>query len=122
MHLIPSLAKIQLARPFRVNGVTLVWVDHHTKQAAISLRIKSWLKKYASLRQTYIDELADVSRLEIPEHRGLVEVSHVGDVVKLLHFRRIDLHQLARLESLFLPANLSGNFMDYSLSERFFLL
>ena len=75
-------------------------------------------------RQTYIDQLADISRLEIPEHRGLVEVSHVGDIlninlynitiyllhfnifhtVKLFHLRRVDLHKLACLESLFLPA------------------
>ena len=74
--------------------------------------------------KTYIDQLADVSRLEIPEHRGLVEVSHVGDVlninfynifiyqlyfdichtVKFFHLRRVDLHKLTRLESLFLPA------------------
>ena len=33
-------------------------------------------------RQTYIDQLADVSRLEIPEHRGFVEVSHVGDILR----------------------------------------
>ena len=34
-------------------------------------------------RQTYIDQLADVSRLQIPEHRGLVEVSHVGDILNI---------------------------------------
>ena len=75
-------------------------------------------------RKTYIDQLADISRLEIPEHRGLVEVSHVGDILniilynmficlsyfntfytfKFFHLRRVDLHKLTRLESLFLPA------------------
>ena len=34
-------------------------------------------------RQTYIDQLADVSCLQIPEHRGLVEVSHVGDILDI---------------------------------------
>ena len=35
-------------------------------------------------RETYIDQLADVSRLEIPEHRRLVEVSHVGDILNII--------------------------------------
>ena len=56
-------------------------------------------------RQTYIDQLADVSGLQIPEHRSLIEVSHVGDVVKLFHLWGVDLHQLARFERLVLPAN-----------------
>ena len=62
-------------------------------------------KVVSSVTQTHIDQLADVSRLEIPEHRGLVEVSHVGDIVELLHLWRVDLHQLTRLERLFFPPN-----------------
>ena len=38
-HLVPPLANVELASPLRVDGITFVWVDHHTKQAAISLRI-----------------------------------------------------------------------------------
>ena len=38
-HLVPPLAKVELASPLCVDGITFVWVDHHTKQAAICLRI-----------------------------------------------------------------------------------
>ena len=38
-HLVPPLANVELASPLRVDGITFVWVDHHTKQAAICLRI-----------------------------------------------------------------------------------
>ena len=51
--------------------------------------------------QTYIDQLADVSRLQIPEHRGLVEVSHVGDILN------INLYNISIYFLYFIPSNFS---------------
>ena len=103
-HLISSLAKIKLASPLRIDGIAFVWVDYNAKQSRVGLKIHLF-RKLIVTELTYIDQLADISRLEVPEHRRFVEVSHVRDVVELLHLWRIHLHQLVRLEGLFLPAN-----------------
>ena len=50
-----------------------------------------------------VDQLGHIACLQIPEDRSLIEVGHVGHIVKLLHLGRVDLHHLGRLEGLRLP-------------------
>ena len=45
---------------------------------------------------TYVDQLGHISRLQVPEDRGLVQISQIGDVIELLHLRRVDLLDLAK--------------------------
>ena len=42
--LVPSLTDVQLNHSVGVEEIALVWVDDHTKEAAISLRIRCWVK------------------------------------------------------------------------------
>ena len=89
---IPPLTDIDVNHTVGVDGVALVRVDDNTEQARIGLGVA--YTSYAMLiciQVTYIDELGNVSGLQIPQNRSLVEIGHVGHIVKLLHLGRVDL-------------------------------
>ena len=51
---------------------------------------------------TYVDHFGLVARLEVPQHRRLVQVGQVGHVLALLELGRVHLGDLVALEALFL--------------------
>ena len=57
---------------------------------------------YISQKVAYIDELAQVAVLEVPEDRGVVEVREAGHVLAFLELGRVDLRHLPLLEGLLL--------------------
>ncbi len=84
-HLVPPLAQVELNHCGGVDGKPLVGVDHHAEEAGVG-----------------VDELADISALEIPQDRRLIQEGEVGHVLTLLKLGWIDLSYLITLEGLFL--------------------
>ena len=133
-NLVPPLAQVDFDRRRGVNRVPLVRVHRHTEEARIGLqnlddisqisnidRIRSLTKlldlllgKYHQLyntsrspsrrSSTYVNHLGLVPRLQVPQHRGLVQVGQVGHVLALLKLGRVHLGDLLALEGLFLKA------------------
>ena len=96
-NLVPPLANVELHHPGGVDGVPLVRVDHHTEQARVGLNISYPVLLTVILnRKTYINQLGHISRLQIPEDRGLVEIGQIGDIIELFHLGRVDLLDLAK--------------------------
>ena len=55
--------------------------------------------------KSYVDQLGLVSRPEVMEDRGLVEIGEVGHVLTLLKLGRVDLLDLISLEHLLVVSN-----------------
>ena len=51
---------------------------------------------------TYVDKLIDITRFQVPKHRGIVKVGQVGHVLAFLVFGRVHLLQLVFLKGLLL--------------------
>ena len=73
-HLIPTLANVHRDNTVGVDGVPLIRIDDHAEETRVG-----------------VDQLGDVSGLQVPEDGCLVQVSHVGNVIKLFHLGWIDL-------------------------------
>ena len=46
---------------------------------------------FVLISHTYIDKLGNISSLQIPQNRSLIEIGHVRHIVELLHLGRVDL-------------------------------
>ena len=53
---------------------------------------------------THVNHLGLVTRFQVPQHRGLVEVGQVGHVLALFELGRVHLGDLVALQDLFLKA------------------
>ena len=103
--LVPPLAQVDLDRRQRVDRVPLVRVHRHAEQAGVGLQKSDIQRTYNIAKisaDTYVDHFGLVARLEVPQHRRLVQVGQVGHVLALFELGRVHLGDLVALEALFL--------------------
>merc|ERR1719458_236196 len=114
--LVPPLAEVDLAHPVGVEGVPLVRVDNNHEQTRVG-----------------VDELGLVTSLQVPEHRGVIEVGQVDHVLALLKLGRVDTADLLQLPGELLVAHLDRHLLvdvgalgtklqDISIDEQTFLV
>ena len=88
----------------RINQIYLVGVDSDTEEARVG-----------------VDKLVNISDPQVPEDRGVIEVSQVGHVSATVKLRRVDLADLILLPDLLLSLAGHGHLLPLSGLDHSFI-
>ena len=76
-NLITPFTNVDLDNTIGVDWITLVGVDDNAEQSRVSLRQENCESKMKKMKITHIDKFCNISRLQVPQYRSLIEISHV---------------------------------------------
>ena len=92
-NLVPSLSQIEPDGCLGIDRVSLVRIDSNAEQTGVGLNLENQINSMLTFSdvKTHVDKFGLVSRPQIVEDRGLVEVGEVGHVLTLLKLGRVHL-------------------------------